>query len=260
MRFLLGDVRDRERLRRAFDGCSLVIHAAALKQVPAGERDPIEFVRTNIIGSMNIVEAALDAGVPRVMGISSDKAAAALNLYGLTKATMEKLFISSNDSYGQRTMFGAVRYGNVVGSRGSVVPLFLEQAKNGTLTITDERMTRFWLSLGDAVAFVKRRIEAMHGGELYVPKLPSVRIVDLAHAIAPDASLVTVGIRPGEKLHEVMVTRDESRTSVESGDCFELHASAPAGPEFVYSSDANEIFLPPDEIRARLPRALAEAA
>ena len=260
MRFLLGDVRDSQRLRRALDGVSLVVHAAALKQVPAGERDPLEFVKTNVQGTANVIEAALDVGVERVMALSTDKAAAPNTLYGASKLMAEKMVLAANDSYGQKVAFACVRYGNVVGSRGSVVPIFMEQAKSGTLTITDTRMTRFWLSLGDAIAFVKDRIEEMHGGELFVPRLPSVTITDLAAAIAPTANVVVTGIRPGEKLHEQMVTFDESRHAFDRGDYFVVNGATRTGPEFSYSSDGNEVFLSPVEIRERLPLALAQAA
>jgi UDP-N-acetylglucosamine 4,6-dehydratase len=252
MRFLLGDVRDQDRLRRAMGGATIVVHAAALKQVPAGERDPGEFVRTNVLGSLNVVEAAIDCGISRVMGLSSDKACAPVTLYGSTKAVMEKMFLAANETYGQRTAFSVVRYGNVTGSRGSVVPLFMEQAKTGTLTITDPRMSRFWLMLEDAVDFVKRRIEEMHGGELYVPRLPSVRIVDVAKAVAPAANVIVTGIRPGEKLSEQMIAFDESRHAFERPDHYVLNGATRTEPEFVYDSASNENFLSVEGIREAL--------
>jgi UDP-N-acetylglucosamine 4,6-dehydratase len=216
LRYFIGDVRDQERLRRAMENVDIAVHAAALKQVPACEYNPMEAIKTNIIGTSNVVEAALDKGVKKVLSLSTDKAVNPVNLYGATKLAAEKLVIQSNSYAGGReTRFSCVRYGNVVGSRGSVVPKFIQQRDNGKLTITDKRMTRFWLTLEQGVDFVIRCIEQMHGGEVFVPKIPSMKIVDLAEAIAPDAKLEFVGIRPGEKIHEVLISEDEARTTVE---------------------------------------------
>jgi UDP-N-acetylglucosamine 4,6-dehydratase len=209
-------VRDRERLVRAMNGVDIVVHAAALKQVPTCEYNPMEAIKTNIMGTANVVEAALDAGVKKVMTISTDKAVNPVNLYGATKLAAEKLTVQSNAyAAGTATRYSCVRYGNVVGSRGSVVPLFLKQRAGGTVTVTDERMTRFWLSLEQGVRFVMNCIEQMEGGEVFVPKIPSTKVVDLANAIAPDARLNIIGIRPGEKLHEVLISQDEARNTIE---------------------------------------------
>jgi UDP-N-acetylglucosamine 4,6-dehydratase len=226
LRYFIGDVRDVERLRRAMHGVDVVVHAAALKQVPACEYNPMEAIKTNILGSSNVVEAALDAGVKKVLALSTDKAVNPVNLYGATKLAAEKLIIQSN-SYagGLATRFSCVRYGNVIGSRGSVVPIFLQQRSSGTLTVTDERMTRFWLTLEQGVSFVISCIEKMHGGEVFVPKIPSMKIIDLAKALAPEASLKVMGIRPGEKLHEVLISEDESRSTVEIEDMYVVQPS-----------------------------------
>ncbi|MBN2547564.1 MAG: UDP-N-acetylglucosamine 4,6-dehydratase (inverting) [Anaerolineales bacterium] len=227
LRYFIGDVRDQLRLRRAMNGVDIVIHAAALKQVPACEYNPMEAIKTNILGSGNVIEAALDAGVQRVMALSTDKAVNPVNLYGATKLAAEKLFVQSNAyAAGSATRFSCVRYGNVVGSRGSVIPIFMQQRQNGKLTITDARMTRFWLTLEQGVRFVIRCTEQMHGGEVFVPKIPSTRIVDLAQAIAPQAELDIIGIRPGEKLHEVLINEDEARSTVELEDMFVVQPSA----------------------------------
>src|SRR5512134_1511069 len=221
LRYFIGDIRDRERLVRAMHGVDIVVHAAALKQVPACEYNPMEAIKTNIMGTANVVEAALDAGVKKVMTISTDKAVSPANLYGATKLAAEKLTVQSNAyAAGTATRYSCVRYGNVVGSRGSVVPLFLNQRAKGAVTITDERMTRFWLSLEQGVRFVMNCIEQMEGGEVFVPKIPSTKVVDLAKAIAPDAKLNIIGIRPGEKLHEVLVSEDEARNAVERETMF----------------------------------------
>jgi UDP-N-acetylglucosamine 4,6-dehydratase/5-epimerase len=229
LRYFIGDVRDVERLRRAMHGVDVVVHAAALKQVPACEYNPMEAIKTNILGSSNVVEAALDAGVKKVLSLSTDKAVNPINLYGATKLAAEKLLIQSN-SYagGMATRFSCVRYGNVVGSRGSVVPIFIQQRASGKLTITDERMTRFWLTLEQGVRFVIHCIEKMRGGEVFVPKIPSMKIIDLAKAIAPSTSLEIVGIRPGEKLHEVLISEDESRSTIEMEDMYIVQPSANA--------------------------------
>src|SRR5512143_2997525 len=221
LRYFIGDVRDRERLTRAMHGVDIVVHAAALKQVPACEYNPMEAVKTNIMGTSNVVEAALDAGVQKVMVLSTDKAVNPVNLYGATKLAAEKLIVQSNAYAGGKvTRLSCVRYGNVVGSRGSVVPVFLQQRTNGKITITDERMTRFWLTLEQGVHFVIRCIEQMHGGEVFVPKIPSMAVIDLARAVAPENEIEIIGIRPGEKLHEVLVSEDEARNAVELEDMF----------------------------------------
>jgi len=221
LRFFIGDVRDRDRLRRAMNGVDIVVHAAALKQVPACEYNPMEAIKTNIMGTSNVVEAALDAGVKKVLAISTDKAVNPINLYGATKLAAEKLVIQSNAyAAGTATRYSCVRYGNVVGSRGSVVPVFLKQRQSGQVTITDERMTRFWLSLEQGVRFVIKCIEQMEGGEVFVPRIPSMKVIDLARAIAPQAKVNVIGIRPGEKLHEVLISEDESRTTVELESMF----------------------------------------
>ncbi len=222
LRYFIGDVRDQPRLRRAFDGVDIVVHTAALKQVPACEYNPMEAVKTNILGSGNVIDAALDAGVEKVLALSTDKAVNPVNLYGATKLAAEKLFIQSNYYAGiKETRLSCTRYGNVVGSRGSVVPKFIKQRGNGgCITITDERMTRFWISLEQGVRFVVRCLEEMHGGEVFVPKIPSMAMVDLAHAIAPQSKVEITGIRPGEKLHEVLISDDEARNTVELEDMF----------------------------------------
>jgi len=221
LRYFLGDIRDTQRLRRAFEGVDFVIHAAALKQVPACEYNPMEAVKTNILGSGNVIDAALDAGTKRVIALSTDKAVNPINLYGATKLAAEKLFVQSNAYAGGRlSRFSCVRYGNVVGSRGSVVPMFLQQKQNGVITITDERMTRFWISLEQGVHFVIRCLEEMRGGEVFVPKIPSMNMMDLAKVIAPESKIEIIGIRPGEKLHEVLISEDEARTVVEMEDMY----------------------------------------
>ncbi len=266
LRYFIGDIRDYSRLKRAFEGVDIVIHAAALKQVPACEYNPFEAVKTNILGSQNIIEAALDTGVKKVMALSTDKAVNPLNLYGVTKLAAEKLFIQSNSYAGGREVrFSCVRYGNVVGSRGSVVPVFLKQRSNGKLTVTDERMTRFWISLDQGVRFVIRCTEQMAGGEVFVPKIPSMAVKDLGAAIAPQAEIVFTGIRPGEKLHEVLISEDEARNSIELEDMFVVQPSGTTWfgrewekkgkelPEgFHYSSDNNAEWLDLDGIKAMI--------
>jgi len=263
LRYFIGDVRDEARLRRAMNGVHVVVHAAALKQVPACEYNPNEAILTNIIGGRNVIEAALDNGVERVMALSTDKAVNPVNLYGATKLAAEKLFVQSNAyAGGKGTRFACVRYGNVVGSRGSVVPVFLQQRGSGTVTITDERMTRFWLSLEQGVRFTISAIEQMQGGEVFVPKIPSMKVADLARAIAPGCRLEHIGIRAGEKLHEVLVSEDEARHTVELADRYVVqppeelwfgHTWSQQGrqlPEgFTYSSDKNERWLSVEEIR-----------
>ena len=263
LRYFIGDVRDRDRLRRAMHGVDIVVHAAALKQVPACEYNPMEAIKTNIMGSSNVIEAALDTGVKRVLALSTDKAVSPVNLYGATKLAAEKLFVQSNAyAGGSITRFSCVRYGNVVGSRGSVIPIFIKQRQNGKLTITDERMTRFWLTLEQGVRFVIRCIEEMQGGEVFVPKIPSTRIVDLARAIAPQAELEIVGIRPGEKLHEALISEDEARSSVERMGMYVVvpnitlwqrdlqYQGSPLPEGFYYSSDNNPEWLNLDQIQA----------
>jgi UDP-N-acetylglucosamine 4,6-dehydratase/5-epimerase len=219
LRYFIGDVRDDKRLHRALDGIDVVVHAAALKQVPTCEYNPFEAIKTNVLGAENIINAAIDQGVERVIALSTDKAANPVNLYGATKLCSDKLFVAGNAySAGHRTRFSVVRYGNVVGSRGSVIPFFAERRATGTLPITDPRMTRFWITLRQGVDFVLDCLERMRGGELFVPKIPSMNIMDLAAVIAPECKTEIVGIRPGEKLHEVMVTEDDARNTVELPD------------------------------------------
>ena len=263
MRYFLGDVRDRERLYRAFYGVDVVVHAAALKQVPACEYNPFEAILTNVMGAKNVIDAAIDCGVRRVMAISTDKAVNPINLYGATKLCAEKLFIDGNQYVGDRvTRFACARYGNVVASRGSVIPLFLAQRENGRVTITDPTMTRFWLTLEQGVRFVLRSIEQMQGGEIFVPKIPSMSMVDLSQALAPGCEIEVIGIRPGEKTHEVLVSEDEARTALEFDDKFVLlplnHEQAvknwsdgrplPAG--FRYASDTNAQTLSAEALQA----------
>lgn len=216
LRFLIGDVRDHERIFRAMNNVDIVVHAAALKQVPTCEYNPIEAVKTNINGAINIIDAAIDNEVEKVMALSTDKAVHPVNLYGATKMVAEKLFVQENSYTGsKKTKFSCVRYGNVVGSRGSVIPLFKEQMSNGEITITDERMTRFWLTLEEGVRFVINSFEIMKGGEIFIPKIPVMKMTDLADVIAPGVRRKVIGIRAGEKLHEVLLTEDESRHSLE---------------------------------------------
>jgi UDP-N-acetylglucosamine 4,6-dehydratase len=263
LRYFIGDVRDFPRMRRAFEGVDFVVHAAALKQVPACEYNPMEAIKTNILGSGNVVDAALDANVERVVALSTDKAVNPINLYGATKLAAEKLFVQSNAYAGGRdTRFSCVRYGNVVGSRGSVVPVFIRQRESGQITITDERMTRFWISLDQGVRFVIRCLEQMKGGEVFVPKIPSMKVIDLAKAVAPEAEINIIGIRPGEKLHEVLISEDEARTVVELDDMFIVQPAEalwfgrewekigkPIKDDFHYISNKNNDWLSVDEIR-----------
>ncbi len=262
LRYFIGDVRDRDRLLRAMHGVDVVVHAAALKQVPACEYNPMEAIKTNIVGTSNVVEAALDAGVRKVMALSTDKAVNPVNLYGATKLAAEKLTVQSNAyAAGSATRYSCVRYGNVVGSRGSVVPVFLQQRETGRLTITDKRMTRFWLSLEQGVRFVIDCFDRMRGGEVFVPKIPSMKVVDLATAIAPSAEIEEIGIRPGEKVHEVLISEDEARNTVERDHMYIVKPpetlwersldyegkSLPDG--FRYSSDSNTEWLDVKGIR-----------
>lgn len=270
MRYFIGDVRDRDRVREAFRGVDYVIHAAALKHVPAAEYNPTECINTNINGAMNVIAAAKECGVQKVIALSTDKAAAPINLYGATKLASDKLFVAANNSAGGLdTQFSVVRYGNVVGSRGSVVPYFRKLIADGAdeLPITDERMTRFWITLQQGVDFVLKNFQRMFGGEIFVPKLPSIRITDLACAMAPDLAQKTVGIRPGEKLHEVMCPADDSRLTLEFDDHFVMQPQIrfknnevnfatnalgetghPVDEQFEYNSGTNPHFLTIEQI------------
>lgn len=265
VRFFLGDIRDRDRLRMAFHGVDYVVHAAALKQVDTAEYNPMEFVKTNILGSENVMLASIDAGVKKVVALSTDKASSPVNLYGATKLTADKLFISGNHySHSYGTTFSVVRYGNVMGSRGSVIPFFRDLAARGEpLPITDTRMTRFWITLPQAVDFVMKSFATMTGGELYVPRIPSMRVTDLARAIAPDAKLVEVGIRPGEKLHEEMISAEDSRRTIRQADRYVVMPTLaewgyvdPEGeavPDgFSYTSDTNDQWLSVGDIRSMI--------
>jgi len=262
MRFFIGDVRDPERLRRAFQDVDIVVHAAALKQVPACEYNPIEAIKTNILGAQNVIVAAIDCGVSKVLALGTDKAVNPINLYGATKLCAEKLFVQSN-SYSSHpgTDFSCARYGNVIGSRGSVIPVFEAQRESGKITITDKRMTRFWITLDQGVHFVMRCIEQMEGGEVFVPKIPSMRITDLAKSVAPECEIETIGTRPGEKLHEVLIARDEAHATLEFEDMFIVQPEFPwwggenwnggsALPDgFEYTSDKNDRWLSVEELR-----------
>ena len=257
LRFFIGDVRDKERLHRAMTDVDYVIHAAALKQIPTCEYNPREAVLTNIIGSLNLIDAAIDSGVKKVIALSTDKACQPLNLYGATKQVMEKLLVQAN-VYSKDTLFSCVRYGNVVGSRGSIIPLFLEQKKRGYVTITDTRMTRFWITLAQGADFVMSSLEHMQGGEIFVPKIPSMKLTDLADVVVPGVDKVEVGIRPGEKLHETLMTEEESRRAKEFDNYYTIQPEFPfwnmeldgrVPPEgFVYSSNTNTEWLSPREM------------
>ncbi|RJQ23932.1 MAG: UDP-N-acetylglucosamine 4,6-dehydratase (inverting) [Nitrospiraceae bacterium] len=264
LRYFLGDVRDKDRLYRAFDRVDYVIHAAALKQVPAAERNPFEVIKTNILGAENIINAAIDREVKRVVALSTDKAANPINLYGATKLCSDKLFIAGNSYSGAHgTRFSVVRYGNVVGSRGSVIPFFKNVRKTGTMPITDPEMTRFWITLEQGVDFVLKCLSMTVGGELFVPKIPSMNLMDLAKAIAPDCKYETVGIRPGEKIHEVMITEDDSRHTLEFDDFYivepefdwwssDRHISnggQPVKDGFRYASNTNDRWLSVDDLK-----------
>jgi UDP-N-acetylglucosamine 4,6-dehydratase/5-epimerase len=264
MRFFIGDVRDLERLKRAMDGVDYVIHAAALKHVPIAEYNPMECIKTNINGAGNVIDAALECHVKKVIALSTDKAANPINLYGATKLASDKLFIAANNIRGrQQTLFSVVRYGNVLGSRGSVVPLFKKLIKEGVqeLPVTDEHMTRFWITLEQGVHFVLKNFERMQGGEIFIPKIPSMKLMDLAHAMAPHLDIKVIGIRPGEKLHEVMVPKDDSHLTLEFHDHFVIQPTiqfsqrtnftcnalnekgTPVEFGFEYSSDTNKEWL-----------------
>lgn len=264
LRYFIGDVRDGERLRRAMHGVDIVVHAAALKQVVACEYNPLEAVKTNIDGAKNIIDAAIDSRVGKVLALSTDKAVSPVNLYGATKLVAEKLFVQANAYVGgDIPKFACVRYGNVVGSRGSVVPLFQKQRESGTITITDERMTRFWITLDQGVQFVLNAIRDMKGGEVFVPKIPSMHVTDLADVIAPGCKRTVVGIRPGEKLHEVLLSEDEARHTTEDKDRFVIwpenamwssdtqpKSNVPDG--FRYASDSNKEWLTQPELQSML--------
>lgn len=266
VRFFLGDVRDKDRLRRALEGIDIVVHAAALKQVPAAEYDPFEFIKTNVLGAQNLVESCLDQGVSRVVALSTDKAAAPINLYGATKLCSDKLFVAANNIRGARDLrFSVVRYGNVFGSRGSVVPYFLSRAKTGVIPITDPSMTRFSITLSEGVSAVFFAIETALGGETFIPKIPSYRVLDLADAISATCRKIIIGIRPGEKLHEEMITKHDSLNTIDIGNYFVLLPSANnelasyylsrgnasrVAAEFSYSSGDNCRFLTISELRS----------
>lgn len=261
LRWFLGDIRDLPRLRIALKGVDFVIHAAALKQVDTGEYNPMEFIKTNILGSSNVIEAAIDSGVQKVIALSTDKASSPINLYGATKLTADKLFVSANN-FGKAagTVFSVVRYGNVMGSRGSVIPFFQDLAKrNLPIPITDKRMTRFWISLDEAVKFIIDSFKIMQGGELYVPRIPSMRLIDLAEVISPNSNWIETGIRPGEKLHEEMISSDDSRRTVLLDNRYVVNPVAaewgyesPNGtsvPEgFAYKSDTNDLWVTKSEM------------
>ncbi len=265
LRYFIGDVRDADRLRRALEGIDVVIHAAALKQVPAAEYNPFECIKTNILGAQNLIEACLDAGVSNVVALSTDKAAAPINLYGATKLCSDKLFTAANNIRGNRKLrFSVVRYGNVMGSRGSVIPFFMERRKSGVLPITDPAMTRFNISLEDGVEMVMWALENARGGEIFVPKIPSYRITDMAKAIGPECKHPVVGIRPGEKIHEEMITESDSFNTVDLGQYYAILPSAgehttdeyaklmggqSVSPGFAYNSGTNDDFLTVEELR-----------
>lgn len=266
LHYMLGDVRDRERLARVFEGIDYVIHAAALKQVPAAERNPEEYIKTNVLGAMNIIEAALRNNVKKVIALSTDKACNPINLYGATKLCADKLFVAENTALApDRATFSVVRYGNVLGSRGSVIPFFQERAKTGKLPITDEAMSRFWITLDQAVHFVISCLERAKGGEIFVPRIPSMKIIDLAKAIAPECEQEIVGIRPGEKIHETLISEDEARNSVEFKECYVVQPNEQMQREllkgrngslgrlcqegFRYASDNNTKWLSVEELQ-----------
>ena len=262
LRFLIGDVRDKERLSRAMHDVDVVVHAAALKQVPACEYNPFEAVKTNIVGAANVIDVAIDCGVQRVLALSTDKAVNSVNLYGATKLCAEKLFVQGNAYAGlSGTRFSCARYGNVVASRGSVIPFFQQQRSNGSIPVTDRRMTRFWITLDQGVEFILRCLEMMHGGEVFVPKIPSMTIMDLVEAIAPGCEVTFTGIRPGEKLHEVLIAPDEAWHTLEFSEMFVIQPAhpwwdtgkweggRPLPDGFTYSSQANPEKLTVEALR-----------
>jgi len=265
LRYFIGDVRDEARLERAFEGIDTVVHAAAMKQVVAAEYNPIECIKTNVLGAENIINASINMGVKKVIALSTDKAVNPLNLYGATKLCSDKLFVAANHlAKAMGTEFSVVRYGNVVGSRGSVIPFFKERRATGKLPITDPRMTRFWITLEAGVKFVEDSIVRMKGGEVFVPKIASMNIVDLAKALAPECELETVGIRPGEKLHEVLIPEDEARNTLEYDDFYIIHPThlrdrpesgdyggklgKPLPEDFSYASDTNPVWVTEEEL------------
>jgi UDP-N-acetylglucosamine 4,6-dehydratase len=267
LRWFIGDIRDQHRLIRAMHNVDYVVHAAALKQVDTAEYNPFEYVQTNIIGTQNVIEAAIDTGVKKVVALSTDKASSPINLYGATKLAADKLCQSANHyAAGYETRFSVVRYGNVMGSRGSVVPFWMQLAAEGKeIPITDSRMTRFWISLPDAVKFVVEAFDLMHGGEIFVPRIPSMKITDLAEAVAPGAKTVEIGIRPGEKLHEEMIAADDSRRTISLKDRFVILPTIAlwgyeplVGDEvedgFAYRSDTNETWLTAKQIKVLLEK------
>jgi UDP-N-acetylglucosamine 4,6-dehydratase/5-epimerase len=270
LRYFLGDVRDKERLYRAFDGIDVVVHAAAMKQVPASEYNPMEAIKTNIIGAENVINVCIDQEVKHVIALSTDKAANPVNLYGATKLCADKLFIAANTLSGRhRTRFSVVRYGNVIGSRGSVIPFFTQCRPRGVLPITDERMTRFWITLGEGVHFVLASLARMHGGEIFVPKIPSMGIMDVARVVAPECRTETIGIRPGEKLHEMLITADDASHTVEFDDHYVIQPNdawwdrseylktsggKPVAEGFQYSSDRNPVWMKREDLTALLAR------
>lgn len=270
LKYMLGDVRDYDRVNRIMDGVNIVVHAAAMKQVPASENNPMEAIKTNIIGAENIINAAIEKGVERVIALSTDKAANPMNLYGATKLASDKLFVAANHLVDDgSTKFSVVRYGNVVGSRGSVVPFFIQKRSEGVLPITDERMTRFWITLGEGVQFVEDCLEDMKGGEIFIPKIPSMTVVDVANAIGPNCEQKVIGIRPGEKLHEIMITSDDAINTVELETRYVIQPASewwdqeafiaetgamPVAEGFSYSSDNNSQWLSVEEFCQLLKR------
>lgn len=270
IRYFIGDVRDEPRIRRALEGIDIVVHAAALKQVPAAEYNPFECIKTNILGAQNLIEACLDSNVERVVALSTDKAAAPINLYGATKLCSDKLFIAANNIKGRRNIrFSVVRYGNVMGSRGSVIPFFQDRVKSGVLPITDQRMTRFNITLDEGVNMVLWAIDNAWGGEVLVPKIPSYRVVDVAAAIGPTCQQKVVGVRPGEKLHEEMVTSSDSFNTVDLGAYYAILPSGsrytseeycvkmnaiPVATGFRYGSDTNDTFLSIEQLRSLIQK------
>jgi len=267
LRYFIGDVRDRARLMRAFSGVDYIVHAAALKQVPAAEYNPQECIKTNVIGAMNVIDAGLYCGVKKIVALSTDKACNPINLYGATKLCSDKLFVAANVYGGyDGTRFSVVRYGNVVGSRGSVVPFFNERMRTDKLPITDPRMTRFWITLSQGAEFVLKCLEISRGGEIFVPKIPSMKLTDLARAICPDCEQELVGIRPGEKIHETLISEDEARNTVEFDECFVVQPhlkrrkelldvkgnGKPCPEDFLYTSDKNPVFMSFENLRKLL--------
>ena len=267
LEYVLGDVRDKERLTRVFGGVDYVVHAAALKQVPAAERNPEEYIKTNVIGAMNIIDAAITNKVEKVIALSTDKACNPVNLYGASKLCSDKLFVAANGSEAVRskTKFSVVRYGNVLGSRGSVIPFFQERAKTGKLPITDSHMTRFWITLDQAVHFVIHSLSRAKGGEIFVPRIPSMKITDLAQAISPEAQQEVVGIRPGEKVHETLISEDEARNTIQFKECYLVQSNPrlreellkgrngargeSCSDDFRYASDNNTSWLKVEELQ-----------